>query len=235
MAYHYIKVEKNDFRFVLTLARPEKRNAFTPTMVNEIAHAFKEANEDDRVKIVVIKAEGPVFCAGMDLKTFENPEADVRNPQIQNKEISLGEVFDSLVKPSIAIVEGDVIAGAFLIVLGCTYVYCAREVRFRLPELGLGIFPFQVMASLLKVMPEKKVLQLCLQTDYFSAWEAREWDIVDAYLDEVDVEERIAAFGQINVKALQAGIRSFRVLPDIPQADRFAFLMKALGDLKKDG
>ena len=218
----------------VTLARPEKRNAFTPTMVNEIAHAFTAANEDDSIKVVVIKAEGPVFCAGMDLKTFENPDLDVRNPQIQNKEISLGEVFDSLCKPAVAIVEGDVIAGAFLIILGCTYVYCRREVRFRLPELDLGIFPFQVMASLLKVMPEKKVLQLCLETDYFSASKAKELGIVDGYLEEINLEEQLQSFEKMNVKALSAGIQALHAVQDVSKSDRFSFLMKALDNLKKD-
>jgi len=233
MEYHYIKTEKNDFRFVLTLSRPEKRNAFTPTMVNEIAHAVEQANGDDTVKVVVIKAEGPVFCAGMDLKTFESPETDIRNTHMENKDISLGEVFDTLTKPSIAIVEGNVIAGGFLIVLGCTYVYCKREVQFRLPELELGIFPFQVMASLWKVLPEKKVLQLCLDTDYFPASKARDLGIVDGYLDDVDVEARIASFGTMDIQALQAGIRALRALPDVRRAERFAFLLHALEDMKR--
>src|SRR5690606_19445759 len=102
ITYQYIKVGKADFRMEVTLARPEKRNAFTPTMVNEIAHAFQNANDDDTVKVVVLKAEGPVFCAGMDLKTFENEDFDVQNPHIENENISLGEVFAELHKPSVA-------------------------------------------------------------------------------------------------------------------------------------
>jgi enoyl-CoA hydratase/carnithine racemase len=66
--YKYIKAQKIGYQFLLTLSRSEKRNAFTPTMVNEIYHAFQEANNDDEIKLVLIRAEGPVFCAGMDLK-----------------------------------------------------------------------------------------------------------------------------------------------------------------------
>lgn len=155
MTYNYIKTDITNFVFTLTLARPEKRNAFTPTMVNEIRHALVSANYDDRVKLVLINAEGPVFCAGMDLKTFNDPSLDIQNPHIVNKEISLGEVMEQLNKPSVAILEGDVIAGAFLLIANCTYVFAAEKVRFRLPELSIGLFPFQVMAGLLKVMPEK--------------------------------------------------------------------------------
>ena len=121
--YKYIEVEKEDFRGYVILNRPEKRNAFTPTMVNEIHHAFEIFNNAEDVKIVLIKARGSVFCAGMDLNTYDNPSLDVLNPRIKNINISLGEVFEKLHKPSIAIVEGNVIAGGFLILLGCTYVF----------------------------------------------------------------------------------------------------------------
>src|SRR5690606_3985839 len=106
------------------------------------------ANENDSIHVLVLKANDPIFCAGMDLKTFQNRELDTLNPDLENENISLGEVFDNFNKPSIAVIEGDVIAGGFLYVLGCTYVFARRGVNFRLPEISLGIFPFQVMAGL---------------------------------------------------------------------------------------
>ncbi|TYR37305.1 enoyl-CoA hydratase/isomerase family protein [Sphingobacterium phlebotomi] len=232
ITYRYIKVNKIDFRMEVTLARSEKRNAFTPTMVNEIAHVFQNANDDDAVKVVVLKAEGPVFCAGMDLKTFENEHLDIRNPQLEHKNISLGEVFASLQKPSVAIVEGKVIAGAFLIIAGCTYVFCSKNVQFRLPELNLGIFPFQVMASLMQVMPEKRMLQLCLHTDYFSAQKAMEYGLVDGFLEEVYIEGFLARFKDISSSAVVAGFKAARELPSIAIEKRYDFLLKSLDALK---
>ncbi|TJZ62246.1 enoyl-CoA hydratase/isomerase family protein [Sphingobacterium olei] len=233
MEYNFIKIEKEDFRFILTLARPEKRNAFTPTMVNEIAHAFELANADDAIKVVIIKAEGPVFCAGMDLHTFENAALDTPNLSIPNQDISLGRVFDSLLKPSIAIVEGNVIAGGFLIILGCSYVYCKKETLFKLPELALGLFPFQVMASLLKVMPGKKVLQLCLQTEYFDAEKAIVLGIVDGFIDDNTIESLTASFENRNTKALMAGIQALRQIPSKTKDEQFAYLKNCLDSLKK--
>lgn len=232
ITYRYIKVNKIDFRMEVTLARSEKRNAFTPTMVNEIADVFQNANDDDAVKVVVLKAEGPVFCAGMDLKTFENEHLDIRNPQLEHKTISLGEVFASLHKPSVAIVEGKVIAGAFLIIAGCTYVFCSKNVQFRLPELNLGIFPFQVMASLMQVMPEKRMLQLCLHTDYFSSQKAIEYGLVDGFLEEVDIEGFLARFKDISSSAVVAGFKAARELPSIAIEKRYDFLLNRLDALK---
>lgn len=230
--YKYIKVSKIAHQFLLTLARQEKRNAFTPTMVNEVYHAFQQANADDAIKVVVLKAEGPIFCAGMDLKTFENSNLDIKNPAIINQDISLGQVFDSLLKPSIAIVEGNVIAGGFLFILGCTYVFCKTEVQFKLPELDLGLFPFQVMASLLKVMPEKQALQLCLQTDYFDAKKAKEYGIIDGFLEETFVESFISSFTNKSTRAMKLGFESIRTLPDIDYSSRYAYLKQVLDKLK---
>lgn len=230
--YKYIKVEKKEHQFILTLARCDKRNAFTPTMVNEILHAFEQANEDDAIRVVLVQAEGPVFCAGMDLKTFENPDLDAVNPAIQNKNISLGHVFDSLLKPSVAIVEGNVIAGGFLIILGCTYVFCKREVQFKLPELEIGLFPFQVMASLLKVMPEKKALQLCLQTEYFDSKKAKELGIVDKLLEEINLDSFTSSFANKSSKALKLGFEATRNLPNIQYGDRYKYLKEVLDKLK---
>jgi enoyl-CoA hydratase/carnithine racemase len=85
--YNFIKTSIDQHIFRLTLARPEKRNAFTPTMVNEINHAILEANANKMVRLVLINAEGPVFCAGMDMKTFENPVLDQLNPEIDRKSV----------------------------------------------------------------------------------------------------------------------------------------------------
>lgn len=232
MNYNFIKVEQDNFICTLTLNRPEKRNAFTPTMINEILHAFLKINSDDNIKLVLIKAEGPTFCAGMDLKVFKNSEFDIKNPSINNQDISLGEVFDILNKPSLALVEGDVIAGGFLIILGCTYVFCKSETRFRLPELELGIFPFQVMASLLKVMPEKQALQLCLHTDYFDASAALKLGIIDGYLEKDKLNDLIASFADVNITALTEGIKSMRDLQDRKRSEYYDFLKKVLDRFK---
>ncbi|PVH25807.1 enoyl-CoA hydratase/isomerase family protein [Sphingobacterium corticibacter] len=230
--YHYIKTRKEDHIFHLILARPAKRNAFTPATISEIAHAIEQINQDDGITVVVLSAEGPVFCAGMDLKTFRDESLDVRNEAIPHIDISLGEVFTKLHKPSIAVVEGDVIAGGFLYVLGCTYVFAKPEVRFRLPELDLGIFPFQVMASLLRVVPEKKVLQLCLNTDYFSVEEALSVGIVDGYLEEGALQNLLDKFAKANVSVLKAGFESICQLKSIPTEKQYSYLMQVLDKLR---
>lgn len=232
MNYNFIKTAVDGHQFKLTLARPQKRNAFTPTMVNEIAHALEEAESDTNIRIIIIDAEGPVFCAGMDLKAFQNPENDEQNPQIENKDISLGAVFRNLNKPTIALLEGDVIAGGFLIILECTFVFAKEQVKFNLPEVKIGIFPFQVLESLLKVMPQNKALQLCIEGQAFDTQRAIELGIVYDFLDDLKIKNLIESLESNAPLATKSGFQALKALPQIQEKERFNFLLEELAKLR---
>lgn len=231
--YLYIKVDIAAPDCTITLARPEKRNAFTPTMISELAHAIQRANADEYIRLVWLKAEGPVFCAGMDLNIFHDPSLDQNNPMIEATDQPITEIFDSLCKPSIAVVEGDVIAGAFLFILGCTYVYSRPEVNFRLPEVSIELFPFQVMGSLLKVMPEKRALQLCLDPRPFTAQQAFELGIIDGFIDDPELQRLAEILRKPEGNAVARGFEALHKLRSIPVSGHQAFLLKALNQLKK--
>jgi enoyl-CoA hydratase/carnithine racemase len=233
MKYNFIKTSIDQHIFKLTLARPEKRNAFTPTMVNEISHAILEANENKTVRLVVINAEGPVFCAGMDMKTFENPEFDILNPEIQNKNISLATAIGQLNKPSIAIVEGDVIAGGFLIILECTYIFAIKEAKFSLPEVKRGIFPFQVLASLLKFIPQNKALDLCITAKVITASEAKEIGIVYDFLESNNINVLINAVIEHAPNAIFSGFEALKKLRTLSEEEKLPFLIESLENLKQ--
>ena len=232
MNYKFIQTEIKEHVFTLTLDREAKRNAFTPTTVNEVAHALEEAEANDQLHVLVLRANGPVFCAGMDLKTYQNPELDSPNPAIVNMEHSLGEIFDQFNKPSIAIVEGDVIAGGFLYILGCTYVFAKKELNFRLPEIALGIFPFQVMAGLKRIMSEKQILQLCFDPNPFQTDKAIELGLVDGYLEQDKIDDLIASFADKSIYAMQAGMKALKAIRDMESDKQYAFLLESLQNLR---
>jgi len=233
MKYNFIKTSIEQHVYTLTLARSEKRNAFTPTMVNEINHAIAEANLNKDVRLVLIKAEGPVFCAGMDMKTFENPSLDTLNPAIQNQNISLTDAIGQLNKHSIAIVEGDVIAGGFLIILECTYIFARKEAKFSLPEVKRGLFPFQVLASLLKYMPSNKALDLCITAKVISAIDAKNIGIVYDYLEESNLTSLMTSIIENAPKAIYSGFKALKKLSTISENEKMSFLLQSLEELKQ--
>src|SRR5690606_19374192 len=211
----------------MTLARSEKRNAFSPTMVSEIAYVLNIANSNPDVRLVQVEAEGPVFCAGMDLKAFEDPAMDVGNPAIPRVEKSLAELFAGLDKPSICVVRGDVIAGGFLIALSCTYLYAFPQVRFSLPEVKIGLFPFQVLALLLEYLPERKAMDLCIRGSSFSAEEALTKGLLHAILDDQEGELKAlkATIVDNAPLAISKGFIALRKLRQKAEGEKYSFLL----------
>lgn len=121
---------------IVTLNRPEQRNAIDAETCAQLRAAFDGIEADDSLRIAVLAAKGPVFCAGMDLKAFVNGEAE----QILFGPGRLGG-FASRVrrKPVIAAVQGAALAGGFEIMLACDMAVAVRGAIFGLPECKRGI------------------------------------------------------------------------------------------------
>jgi len=233
-----IKTVQKDKVFTITLNRPEKRNAFTPTMVHEIAFALAYANAQDDVWCVILEAEGPVFCAGMDLNVFQDPSLDVQNVELPRptKEITLGDAFKSLNKPSIAKVKGDVLAGGFLFIGGCTFVIATQEAGFSLPEVKRGIFPMQVMAPLMKIMTPRKVLEMCILGKRYTAQEAFELGLIiqistiDAI--DTDTDALVQTILSGSPFAIKKGLEAFRQIANIPENEQNQYLFRLLQEIR---
>lgn len=234
MRYNFIKTRQEGNVFILTLARPEKRNAFTPTMVSEMAHALGDADTDKSVFLIEIRAEGPVFCAGMDLNAFQDPSLDKKNPHLKtDPDLSLGSILEKLNTPTLCVIEGNVYAGGFMIFLGCTFVLAEENVQFSLPEVKLGIFPFQVMAALKKHLSPAQVLKLCIDTRPFSVEKAIELGLVDDFYAEAKLEELSKTILSGSPFAISKGIRALREMEKQGPEEQYAFLKKELEELKK--
>lgn len=222
----------------LTLNRPEKRNAFNPQMANEIAYVLAYANFDPTVRCVVIKAEGPVFCAGADLNAFagaEDQQPETVPPPLHT--VNLGEAFASLAKPSIAQIEGPVLAGGFLILAGVTFAIGVPESHFSLPEVKRGIWPMQVMASLAGLIPHRKLLEMCITGNRYPADQALSMGLLTGVAESDAIQDTVAALAQTVASnaplAISSGIRAYRkhIAPPATQSDIYRALQTELNEL----
>ena len=177
--FAFLKIAEEDHVLTITLDRAAKKNALHPHMVKEIAYAMHFAHFNKEIWIIVFEAEGNVFCAGADLKAMvgliEPNDSTIPEP---SGEVLIGELFNKVYKPTIAKVTGDVFAGGFFFLAGCNIVLAQDNVRFGLPEVKRGLYPFQVMAALLKVMPPRKVIDWCIRGYNLSVSEAERFGLV---------------------------------------------------------
>ncbi|MCF0071969.1 enoyl-CoA hydratase-related protein [Dyadobacter sp. CY261] len=233
----HIKAAKAGHLFTITLSRPEKRNAFTPTMAEEITFALAYAHYEVEIRCIVLKAEGSVFCAGADLNAFHDASADTLNPGLPTirEQVRLGDAFNDLLKPCIAQVEGPVLAGGFLIICGCTFVFSVPEASFSLPEVKRGIWPMQVMASLLPIMSQRKILEMSIMGKAYSGAEALEMGLVTHLAEKVSIEAEVntiaAQICNSAPLAIQSGIKGLRELHKVHHNEQHIFLKSELNKL----
>lgn len=191
--FAFVEIGNIDHVLTITLDRADKKNALHPQMVNEIAYAMHYAHYEKDIWIVVISAKGNIFCAGADLKAmmgFIEPH-DSTVPQPSGGEVLIGELFNKIYKPTIAKVTGDVYAGGFFFLAGSHITVAQDNVKFGLPEVKRGLYPFQVMAALLKVMPARKVIDWCIRGYNLSVKDAEKYGLVSESCSASEIEEKV--------------------------------------------
>jgi enoyl-CoA hydratase/carnithine racemase len=236
--FNFIEVEEHGHLFKIILNRPDKRNAFTPTMVNELAYALSYAQHKTEIWCVMVEARGPVFCSGMDLNVFQNPDLDHHNETLPEPKslITIGDAFRMLNKPSIAKIQGTVMAGGFLLVGGCTFAVAVEEAEFSLPEVKRGIFPLQVISTLLNITSARQAMQMCILAETFSAQKAQEIGIVSHVCTKDTLDETcnklIETILGHSPYAIGKGFEAFKALENLPEIERHMYLAEQLAKIR---
>jgi len=238
--FAFLLVDETDHVLTITLNRESKRNALHPKMLEEIAYAFQYAHANKDIWMIVIQAKGPVFCAGADLKAMagfvEPNESSIPDPK---SEILIGELFNKVFKPTIAKITGHVYAGGFFFLAGSNIVIAQDDLKFGLPEVKRGLYPFQVMASLLQVMPARKVIDWCIRGYNLPVAEAERFGLVTETVsaDEIDqkVESIIEELKQNSPSAIKNGLMAYDHINAKEQTHKYLYDMLMQTVQSKDG
>ena len=216
------QIEISKHILTITLNRPEKKNAINDAMSNEIIYALKYASENEVVRVVVIQANGDTFCAGADLKGMLGGSADN-----ESSVPKLGELDDisllirNLNKPTICRIQGNVFAGALLMITNSTHAIAADHVIFAAPEIKRGIWPFMVMGGLFRVMPKRQGLDFIMRGESIDAQTAEKFGLINqaTSLDNLDtlVDDLAMVLSNLPPKTMQMGLKAYN------EQDRMAF------------
>lgn len=202
MSEHVI-TERRASALVITLNRPQARNAVNRAVSLAMAEALDRLDTDPDLVVAVITGAGDNFCAGMDLKAFAAGE----RPEIE------GRGFAAITerppaKPVIAAVEGFALAGGCELALACDLIVASETAQFGLPEATLGLVAGSGgLIRLPQRIPRQIALELALTGRRFSAADAHGWGLVNRLtsagqaLDEaLRLAETIAANGPLAVQ-----------------------------------
>lgn len=179
-------LERSERVAVVTLNRPEKRNALSIDLRFEAAAAFNQLAADDGVSCVVLTGAGPAFCSGMDTTQFGGDRRN-RERLVESSTAAFGAV-GRFPKPLIAAVNGPAVAGGFALSLMCDLRIAAQSARFGFPELPRGIPPAYGAAR--AALGAQLARELCLTGRMVDAEEALRRGIVIAVHPDAELGER---------------------------------------------
>ena len=187
----------------VTLNRPEVHNAFDDETIERLTRELRMLGDDEDVRVVLLTARGPSFCAGADLKWMKQTSEFSKAENLQDAS-ALAElllVLDTLPKPTVALIQGPAYAGGVGLVCACDIAIAARSARFSLTEVRLGLIPAVISPLVISTIGESYARRYFLTGERMSSSDAERIGLVH----EVVPDEALTVRGETFVKLLLQG------------------------------
>lgn len=225
-----VLTEARDGVLIITLNRPEAKNAANKALSEAVAAALDQLDGDDSLRVGVITGAGGTFCSGMDLKGFLMGET----PFVPGRGFA-GITEAPPQKPLIAAVNGYALAGGFEIMLACDLVVANKDAKFGIPEAKRGLAAAAGgLVRLPRQIPPRLAMELALTGDFITAGRAYEMGLInrvtegDALDAALELAASITANGPLAVAASKRIIRDSR---EWNEADMWRKQGESLGNL----
>jgi enoyl-CoA hydratase/carnithine racemase len=217
----HVRFEVANQAAVLTIDRPEMRNALSEQAMRELQEGLARAEAEAAARVVVITGAGPkVFCAGGDLSTMSGDGGFLGGHEARRGYGLMLRRIQDCPKPTIARLNGHAIAGGVGLLLACDLAVAADNAEIGLPEIDRGLFPMMVMALLQRHLGRKRAFELLLTGTRIKAQDALAMGLVNRVVkaEELDasVGELVANLAGKSQAVLRLGKRAFLTAEDLP-------------------
>jgi enoyl-CoA hydratase/carnithine racemase len=216
---------------LLTLAHPERRNALSLRMMQELRDRLLECAGEPDVAVVVLAADGPVFSSGHDLRELHAAGA-AEAARIFRACTELMEAVQSIPPPVIAAVRGLATAAGCQLVATCDLVVAAEQARFATPGVKIGLFCSTPMVALTRAIGRKRALEMLLTGREVSAREACEWGLVNRVVAQEQVHdaalELASQIAAASPTVVAGGKQAFYRQIEAPQTAAYARMSEAM-------
>ncbi|MBX3282462.1 MAG: enoyl-CoA hydratase/isomerase family protein [Acidobacteria bacterium] len=217
-----VLIENSDALCIITLNRPDKRNALNDELVEALKAALRAADGDDGVKCIVLRGAGKDFCSGADLSALQKIANASHEENLQDAR-SLGELYKlirSVRQPVIAAVKGRALAGGCGLAMACDLIVAEANARFGFPEVKIGFVPAMVTAIVRRNMSERRAFATLTLGEEMSAQELLTAGIVHVVATdeggEPDFESTLGAVAERYAKLSASAVQmTKRLLYDI--------------------
>lgn len=174
--------------------RPELRNAFNEHAIAELTHEFRVLDKERRVRVIVLAARGPAFCAGADLHWMKKMAEYSEQENLADAAAlaDMMHVIYTCSKPTVARVQGDCYAGGLGLVAACDIAVSAQDAEFCLSEVKLGLIPATISPYVIRAIGERAARRYFLSAERFSASTAHSLGLVHEVLELPQLDACIA-------------------------------------------
>lgn len=199
---------------LITLNRPERRNAITEEVIHEVSEAVISADQNPDVSLIAITGAGSAFCAGADLKnmrkTDEASGRAYRSPLHRTTRTMQEMIVDSR-KPSLAIVNGPAVAGGFELALSCDMRIMADTAFFAVPEAKRGMGAHFASVVLPQTVPSAIAMEWLYTGRKISPVEAERWGLVNRVVDGDALMETAMSFAREIVSSAPLSLQRMKL------------------------
>ncbi|MBS4020977.1 MAG: enoyl-CoA hydratase/isomerase family protein [Dethiobacter sp.] len=228
--YSDIIYMKKDRVAVLTMNRPQIRNALSFRMAMEMIDALKKADADPEVGAVVLRGEGRAFCAGGDISEFatvtEKGSVEIYLEGVETTELFL--MGDRMQKPLVAAVNGMAMGGGIGLIAMCHLAIASDTAKLGLTEINLAFFPYVVLPLVMRAVGYRKALELSLTGVQFDAFKAKEIGLVNDVVPAEKLDEEVlniaGRMSQRSPLALRMGLSGALQASKMPVAEAAAHM-----------
>jgi len=208
---------------VLTLNRPEKRNALNTALTQDLLEALRAAEQDESVAAIVLTGAGPGFCAGADLTEFKDLQNDDLAEKRAELTMQLHLVFSRMRKPVVTAINGPAMGGGAGLAIAGDLAVMAENAKLGYPETRHGIVAAIVLGNLVRQVGRKTAFELVSLGEPISAARALQLGMVNRVVPQVDLlaeslvlAERLAA---VHRPAMAETKRLFHEVADLSLAE----------------
>jgi enoyl-CoA hydratase/carnithine racemase len=229
--YEHILFEQDGAVAYVTMNRPKKRNALSLEHLRELISCFEGIGESREASVVILRGEGPAFCAGHDLS-----EMIGRDPAFYRHLFDvcceLMETIQKIPQPVIAQVHGVATAAGCQLAATCDLVVASEEARFATPGVKIGLFCSTPMVALSRAVGQKKSMEMLLTGEFISAEVALAEGLVNRVVSAEDLESETSTLAEKIAEAspLVVGIgkQAFYRQLELPTEQAYAYTKEVM-------
>jgi enoyl-CoA hydratase/carnithine racemase len=226
-----IRREREGTAAVVTLNRPERRNALSLALMRELTACLDEVGRDREIRAVILAAAGKVFCSGHDLAEMTGRDINGYR-EIFDACTELMTKIQSIPQPVIAEVQGVATAAGCQLVAACDLAVAAENAAFATPGVKIGLFCTTPMVALARAIGRKRALEMLLTGQMVDARTAAEWGLVNRVVaaSELAGETRklAAKIAEASNLVVALGKQAFYTQIDLDQPKAYAYAKEAM-------